>query len=130
MVATLGDNAPALSTVKKLAAEFKRGRESLEDDLRSGRPSTATTQQNIDRIHKMVMDDRHLSVNYIANVMSISRERLENILHEELGVWKVLTQWVPRLLTPDQKLARPIMSEANLAAFEVDPDGFVEGLLT
>ena len=30
MVSTLGDDAPALSTVKKWAAEFKRGRESLE----------------------------------------------------------------------------------------------------
>ena len=32
MVSTLGDDAPALSTVKKWATEFKRGRESLEDD--------------------------------------------------------------------------------------------------
>ena len=50
-ISTLGDDAPALSTVKKWAAEFKRGRESLEDDRRSGCPSTATTQKNIDRIH-------------------------------------------------------------------------------
>ena len=74
MVATLGNDAPALSTVKKWAGEFKRGRESLEDDPRSGHPSTATTQENIDCIHKMVMDDRYLTVNHIANVISISRE--------------------------------------------------------
>ena len=30
MVATLGDDAPALSTVKKWAAVFNRGRESLK----------------------------------------------------------------------------------------------------
>ena len=35
MVSTLGDDAPALSTVKKWAAEFKRGRESLENDPRT-----------------------------------------------------------------------------------------------
>ena len=58
MVSTLEDDAPALSTVKEWAAEFKTGKESLEDDLRSGRPSTATTQENIDRIHQMVMNDR------------------------------------------------------------------------
>ena len=57
MVSTLGNDALALSTVKKWAAEFKRGRESLEDDPRSGRPSTATTQENVDRIHQMVMND-------------------------------------------------------------------------
>ena len=42
VVATLEEDALALSTVKKWAPEFKRGRERLKDDLRSGRPSTAT----------------------------------------------------------------------------------------
>ena len=62
MVSTLGDDAPALSTVKKWATEFKWGRESLEDDLRSGRPSTATTQENIARIHQMIMNGRRLTI--------------------------------------------------------------------
>ena len=86
MVATLGDDAPALSTVKKWAAEFKKqGRTSLEDDPRSGRPSSATTQENIDLVHQMVIDDRRLTVNEIAEAVAISRERVENILHKELG---------------------------------------------
>ena len=101
MVSTLGDDAPALSTVKKWAAEFKRGRESLEDDPRSGRPSTATTQESIDHIHQMVMNDRRLTISHLANVISISRERVENILHNKLGMSKDLGQWMPRLLTPD-----------------------------
>jgi len=49
MVSNLRDDAPALSTVKKWEAEFKRG--SLEDDLRSGCPSTAFTQEKIDHNH-------------------------------------------------------------------------------
>ena len=129
MVSTLGDDAPALSTVKKWAAEFKRGRESLEDDPRSGRPFTATTQENIDRIYQMVMNDRRLTISHLANVISISRERVENILHNELGMSKVSARWVPRLLTPDQKLTRLVMSKANLARFEADPDRFIERFL-
>ena len=62
MDATLGDDALALSTVKKWAAEFKRGRESLKDDPKSGCPVSATTQENIDRVHHIVMDDRCLIV--------------------------------------------------------------------
>ena len=72
MIATLGDNTTALSSVKKWTAEFKRSRESLEDDPRLGRHSTATTQESIDCIHQM-MDDRPLTVDHIANVISISR---------------------------------------------------------
>ena len=130
MVSTLEDDASVLSTVKKWAAEFKRGRESLEDDPRSGRPSTATTQENIDRIHQMVMNNTRLTISHLANAISISRERVENIFHNELGKSKVSVRWVPRLLTPDQKLTRLVMSEANLARFEVDPDRFVERFLT
>ena len=95
MVSTLRDDAPALLTVKKWAAEFKRGREILEDDPRSGHPSTATTQENIDHIHQMVMNDRRLTISHLANVISISCKRVENILHNELGMSKVLAGWVP-----------------------------------
>ena len=78
----------------------------------------------------MVMNDRRLTISHLANVISISRERVENILHNELGMAKVSTRWVSRLLTPDQKLTRLVMSEANLARFEADPDRFVERFLT
>ena len=72
MVATLRDDAPALSTVKKWAAEFKRDRESLEDDPRSGRPTSATTQENIDHVHHMVMDDRRLTVPGLFDLIAAS----------------------------------------------------------
>jgi histone-lysine N-methyltransferase SETMAR len=35
-----GDSSPSFSTIKKRAAEFKRGRTSLEDDQREGRPKS------------------------------------------------------------------------------------------
>ena len=129
-VSTLGNNAPVLPIVKKRTAQFKRVRESFEDDPSSRRPSAATTQENIDRIYQMVMNDRRLTVNYIANVMNISRERVENILQKELGVSKDSPRWVPRLLTFDQMLTRLVMSESNLAIFEADSDNFVERFLT
>lgn len=61
MVATLGDDAPALSTVRMWAAELKRWRQSLEDDPRSGGPAAATAQEDINRVYHMVMDERSLT---------------------------------------------------------------------
>ena len=72
MVATSEDIAPDVSPVQKWAAEFKSGRESLEDDPRSRRSATATTREHIDRVHHMAMDDRCLTVNQITNVVVIS----------------------------------------------------------
>ena len=93
--------------------------ESLEDDRRSRRSAIATTQENIDRVHHMVMDDKRLYkkncliYNQTANAVGISREQVENILHNELGMSKVSTEWVSWLLMPDQKHTRLVMLQAN-----------------
>ena len=76
MVATLGDTAPSYATAKKWAAHFKMGNESLEDDDRCGRSSTAATEKNIAHV---VMNDRRLTLNQIAHSVGISHERVENI---------------------------------------------------
>ena len=60
----------------------------------------------------------------------LSASLAKEILHNELGMSKVLDRWVPRLLPPDQKLTRLVVSEANLARFKADPDRFVELFLT
>ena len=44
-----GDSSPLFSTIKKWAAEFKRGRISLKVDLREGRLKSATTTPEITR---------------------------------------------------------------------------------
>ncbi|XP_014782743.1 uncharacterized protein LOC106878136 [Octopus bimaculoides] len=93
-------------------------------------PATATTQENIDLVHHMVIDDRHLNVNQITNAVSIFCERVENILHNKLGMSKVSTQWMPQPLTPDQKHTRLVMLQVNLALFEANPVGFLDLFLT
>ena len=55
---TLGNESPSYSTVKKWAVEFKRWRESIENDERSGRPEDATTDENVEIVHNLVMCDR------------------------------------------------------------------------
>jgi len=44
-----GDSSPSFSTIKKWAAEFKRGRTSFEDDPREGRLKSATTQKSLNK---------------------------------------------------------------------------------
>ena len=46
-----GDCSPSFSTIKKWAAEFKRGSTSLEDDPREGRPKSATPPEIIEQVH-------------------------------------------------------------------------------
>ena len=55
---TFGKESPSYSTVKKWVAEFKRGRESVEDDGRSDRPKDATADENVKVIHTLVMCEK------------------------------------------------------------------------
>jgi transposase len=43
------DSSPSFSTIKKWAAEFKRGRTSLEVDPREERPKSATTLESLNK---------------------------------------------------------------------------------
>ena len=40
---------------------FREGGQDLEDDPRSGRPATAMTNENIDRIRQLIQDNPHIS---------------------------------------------------------------------
>jgi predicted XRE-type DNA-binding protein len=84
-----GDSSPSFSTIKKWAAEFKRGRTSLEDDPREGRPKSATTPEIIEQLHDNVLDDRRMKMREIAETIGISKERVGYILHEELDMKKL-----------------------------------------
>ncbi|GFY02608.1 histone-lysine N-methyltransferase SETMAR [Trichonephila clavipes] len=92
-----GDSAPSFTTVKFRAAEFKRGRKSLGYDEGSGCPNTATTDENIAKVHQMVRDDLRIEVKRIADVMNMLKERVCRILNQHLGMRKLSTRWVPRL---------------------------------
>lgn len=87
--------------MKKWAAEFRRGKKTLENDPWSGGPATAITKENIDRLQHIVMDDWRLPTNQRANVINIYYDRVDNILQNELGMTKVSSCWMQRLLTPD-----------------------------
>ncbi|XP_028270394.1 histone-lysine N-methyltransferase SETMAR-like [Parambassis ranga] len=130
MVATLGAGAPSYSMVKKWAAEFKRGRENLEDEPRSGRPVTVTTQETIDKIRNIILTDRRITQRYIASELGISQERVHAVIHGELQMTKALACWVPKLLGPDEKQIRLSISKDNLALFDSDPQRFLQQFVT
>lgn len=130
LIKVYGDSAPSISTVKKWAAEFKRGRTSLQDDEREGRPKTATTPEIIEKVHTMVLDDRRIKVRELAEAVGISEERVRKILHEELGMRKLCARWVPHLLNADHKQMRKQLSRESLARFNNDRTDFVRRFVT
>ena len=54
------DAALKESTVRKWAKEFKRCRESFEDDPRCGRPAAAHCEEKVAEIEKLVVQNRRI----------------------------------------------------------------------
>jgi len=53
-----GDNAVTIKMVYKWFERFHNGCESDDNEERSVRPSTSTTQENVERISKMIRSKR------------------------------------------------------------------------
>jgi len=130
MDSTLGDSSPSYSTIKQWVSEFKMGRVSTSDEARSGRPVEVTTSEMIEKIHKIVLEDRRLKVHQIAETCRMSAERVRNILHNHLDMEKLCARWVPRLLTLDQKLVRKTISTDNLGLYRSNPNKFLRRFIT
>ncbi|UYV81866.1 hypothetical protein LAZ67_20002728 [Cordylochernes scorpioides] len=77
MVDTLREDVPSYSTVKKWVAAFKLGRISTKDEHRPGRPVESVTQDNIDKIHYLVMLDRRMTVRQIEETLSIPKTTVD-----------------------------------------------------
>ena len=110
-------------------AQFKRGDFSTCDAPRPGRPKTVSTQDIIDQIHELILEDRRISVKFIAEQLGISRERVGSIIHEGLDMWKLSAKWVPKCLNADQERQWCHSSEQLLEFFWRNPNDFLSGVI-
>lgn len=90
-----GDSAPSRQMVEKCISEFKCGRTSRNDAERPGRPKLVTTEDMVNKIHDIVLDDPKVKLREIVEILHISHGRVCNILHEHLGIQKLFARWVP-----------------------------------
>ncbi|CAH1979499.1 unnamed protein product [Acanthoscelides obtectus] len=92
------NGAPHQSTISRWYGEFRRGRVSLGDDSRVGAPQTAVTQENVDAVRKLTIEDRHVTYREIEASLKISKTSIQKILHEELGQKTARVNWCQKTL--------------------------------
>ncbi|XP_070851595.1 protein GVQW3-like [Drosophila suzukii] len=128
--AVYGDSSPSRATVKNWLNEFQRGRTSVFGEPRPGATKTVTTEDNVTKIHDLVLADCRLKIREIAETVGMSKDRVGHILHEILGMRKLSAQWVPRLLTPENKPNCETTSEQCLTLFKRNPKEFLRRFVT
>jgi hypothetical protein len=60
----------------------------------------------IEQVHDVALDDWQMKVREITETISVSKECVGYILHDELDMKKLCARWMPRLLIADQKHTR------------------------
>ena len=91
-----GNDTPTRSNVFHWHERFRSGRESVEDDERSGRPSTAKTDENINKIKGWMTVSHKLTIREIAEELNIAYGSAQDILVNDLGLRRVAAKLLPK----------------------------------
>lgn len=110
------------SNVYRWYKMFSEGREDVNDEERAGRPSTSTTDENIDEVKKIVLANRRITVREVAEDLNISIGSCHSILTNDLGMRRVAAKFVPKLLNVDQKQHRINIAKELLDSVRDDPN--------
>ena len=130
MADVYGDSSPKYSSVAKWSAEFTRGRDSLEDGPRPGRPADVISQEMINRVKRLVLNNCRIKVAEFASECGISNGSVYTIIHEHLGMSKVYARWVPRNLNMQDRQQRVESSQELLEVYNANPEDFHTRLVT
>ena len=91
------------SSVRRWVKHFEDENTSIENEPRSSRPRTASTERNEERVDEIIQDDRRVTVDTIARTLGIGHNAVQEMI-ESLGYRKVRALWVPRSRSPRRRL--------------------------
>ncbi|GFT17524.1 HTH_48 domain-containing protein [Nephila pilipes] len=110
-----------LATKSRTALLRGDGSTSVENEQRCGRLQTARSAANVERVRNLVMADRRLTVQEIAEEVGMSKDSALAILREDLNMNRVAAKFVPKLLSPEQKDLRFDIAQDLLDTAKTEP---------
>ena len=93
-----GDQALSRSNVFRWYGRFGDGREDMEDDPRSDRPTERRNANNVQKISQLLLQNRHLSLRMLADEANIGKGTVRKIVVEDLRKRKICSRVVPNTL--------------------------------
>jgi len=84
-------------------SRFKAGRTSTDDDERSGRPVSSSMPEMTERVHQIIREYLHRTIDEVSMLVGISHGTCHKILTEDLKMRRVASKFIPRILSVDQK---------------------------
>lgn len=125
-----GDAALGQTRVYALANKAASGSSAAARVPGSGRPATATTQENIIDIELRIRENRFITIRELEMELSISKERINYIISDVIGFKKCQAAWVPKNLTHAQRQVRVNVCQAHLDIIETDGGDYLRNVIT
>lgn len=124
-----GEGTYGRTTVYDWYKRFTEGRTSIEDDERSGRPSTSTNESTTNAIEHHVREiNRRVTIRELSELYHCSIGSVHSVLHA-LNMHRVCSKFVPKLLTKDQQMSRVNVCSELLDASRAD-NLFLQRIIT
>ena len=108
---------------------FAEGRESVEDDERSGRPCVTKSNENIAKVAAVLKDHRNASCRLIEELTGIPKTIVQRIIRNDLKKRKLCARFVPHALTAELRQQRVSHAHDLLEMIETQPN-FLESIIT
>ena len=109
-----GESTMSETRVYELYKRFQDGCEDVEVHERPGRSSTSTTDEIVEKVKEMVMNDRQITIREVADDVGISIGSCHEIFSNVLGMKRVAAKFVPNLLNFEQKQRRMEVAQESL----------------
>lgn len=98
-----GDCTLSQKNVYRWYKLFKEGRENVNDDARPGSSITSKTDENVEKVKEIVMENRRITIREVADDVGISVGSCHTIFSDILGMKRVAAKFVPKLINFEQK---------------------------
>ena len=102
---------------------------SVDDNERSGRPSTSTTPENIAKVREAILADCRQTIHNVCEMVGMSHGIVQRILADNLNMRRISARFVPRLLNDDQKAHRVSVCREFKQQARDDPN-FISTIIT
>ena len=100
---------------------FREGKETTEDEPRSGRLPTSRTPEMIEKVRQVLAQDRRLTLRLIAEESGFSNNTTHTIVRDDLRERKIFSRFVAHKLTDEQKTKRVEISGEFIFMCDQDP---------
>ena len=130
LLAQYGDNALSKRTVYEWIEKFKSGRTNVKHAEGAGRPSTSTSEAKTEQVQQMILGNRRITIDELAQSLQISHGSAQEIIHEILGHCKVSARWVPRQLIEEHKRRHVEICQTLLNRYNNEGEEFLGRIVT